>query len=73
VVSSLVSSVCVRSRSAAFGSVLRGRSRTSVGLGGLASRVLKIGRSVVRPCPLVICSDQGFLWLLVIPTVSEAQ
>ena len=46
--SSLVSSACVRPRSAAFGSVLPRRSRTWAGLGGLASLALKIGRSAVR-------------------------
>jgi hypothetical protein len=35
----------------AFGSVLRCRSRTQTGLGGLAFRALKIGRSAVRPRP----------------------
>jgi hypothetical protein len=49
--SSLVSSACVRPRSAAFGSVLRCRPRTWVELGGLASLALKIGRSAVRPRP----------------------
>jgi hypothetical protein len=62
--SSLVSSACVRPCSAAYGSVLRPRSRTWAGRGELASRALKIGRSTVRPRPWpppLTSLDPGFL------------
>jgi hypothetical protein len=65
--SSLVSSACVRPRSAAFGSALRCRSRTRAVLGELSSRSLKIGRSAVRPRPWpppLTSSNAGFLDLL---------
>jgi hypothetical protein len=48
-VSSLVSSVYVRLRSLVFGLMLRCRSRTLTVLGELLSRLLKTGRSAVRP------------------------
>jgi hypothetical protein len=51
VVSSLVSSVYVRLRSLVFGLMRRCRSRTLTVFGELLSRLLKIGRSAVRPRP----------------------
>jgi hypothetical protein len=51
VVSSLVSSVYVRQRSLVFESRQPCRSRTLTVFGELLSRVLKIGRSAVRPRP----------------------
>jgi hypothetical protein len=63
VVSSLVSSVYVRPRSLVFGLMRQCRSRTLTVFGELLSRLLKIGRSAVRPrpWPLYLVSSRGHL------------
>src|SRR5947209_12526862 len=64
VVSSLVSSVYVRLHSLVFGLMRRCRSRTLTVFGELLSRLLKIGRSAVRPRPwppYLTCPNDSFL------------